>query len=136
MAGLNYFFCCMKKVGGEEPLKQRKVLFFFSLTFFVCFWFVSCLKDKASSEYVCDFHEVNFSENILPIMTANCTGSGCHDGSSYLGNFSKYEDIKIRADNGNLYLMVIEKRSMPPDKSLAETDIDLIRCWIEKGASE
>lgn len=75
---------------------------------------------------------VSFSEDIFPLMLANCAVTGCHDGSrspdlrSSVEIVTFAERIAERTSNG----------SMPPGgrPSLNQEDIDKIACWLEDGA--
>jgi len=76
---------------------------------------------------------VSFAQSIAPILTSNCTLPGCHvpeEGTSRqdLTNFTLVqqfaEEIKART----------QRREMPKEGSLTQSQIDLIACWVDGGA--
>ena len=67
---------------------------------------------------------------IAPIITANCSTSGCHDGS-IAPNLTTHSTVKA---NASKIKTMINDRSMPPNSTLESTDIELITCWINDGA--
>lgn len=96
---------------------------------------------------------VSFSQQVVPIFTANCTG--CHGGTAnlFLGSAQAYNSLvnvpaqtgacagTPRVTPGNsgqsaLYLRVSGTCSqrMPLGGSLTEPEITLIRQWIDQGA--
>ena len=73
----------------------------------------------------------SYSLLISPIMIANCSVSGCHDGTNSLPDFrilanvqANASQIKSRTQSGN----------MPAIGSLTQEEIDLIACWVDDGA--
>jgi hypothetical protein len=76
---------------------------------------------------------VSYSKQIVPVIAANCTISGCHcDGNSLC--FAEYETVKANA------LGIRDRtsaRAMPPSysgKSLTENEIKDIANWVYQGA--
>lgn len=96
--------------------------------------FVSCERNNLEKELIdCDRH-FTYRETIAPLFTQHCANPGCHDGSGTIGDFSRYEEIKTRVDNGKLKLFVYDLKIMPPDKTLSQEESKKIECWIEQGA--
>jgi hypothetical protein len=95
----------------------------------------------------CSPDTIYFKNDIYPIITSNCTMSGCHnatdkaDGIKLVDYNSIIKDGNIVAgdlDESKLYREIIET---DPDKrmplnlpALSSTDIDKIRKWILQGA--
>ena len=79
---------------------------------------------------------VSFASQIAPLVNTHCAISGCHVSGSPTGNFSMYDELKVRAENGKLRLFISELRTMPPDGSITEEQRELINCWIEQGAEQ
>lgn len=78
---------------------------------------------------------VSFENDILPVISS-CAGY-CHYYGSENGNMETYSDLKLVADNGQLWQKVVVDKSMPPSESASEFSSehrDLIACWIEQGA--
>jgi len=73
---------------------------------------------------------VSFDDTIKPIIESNCAISGCHNGSqepdlrSYAEIIRNKESIKTRTSD----------RSMPLGRTLTQTQIDAISCWVQQGA--
>jgi hypothetical protein len=73
-------------------------------------------------------------EDVMPVITANCAVSGCHDGKSGIPDWSDQSmvianaaNIKTRTGNG----------TMPPgDRSITDEEIQTIACWVDDGAED
>ncbi|WP_425390753.1 SprB repeat-containing protein [Ekhidna sp.] len=83
-----------------------------------------------TSESVNILTGVSYENSIKAIIETNCAISGCHNGSVSpdLRTFSTIQSsasrIKARTGNG----------SMPRGRTLTQTQIDLIACWVDDGA--
>ncbi|MFY0605305.1 MAG: hypothetical protein JXR10_01235 [Cyclobacteriaceae bacterium] len=73
---------------------------------------------------------VSLSTDIMPIITANCAVSGCHNGSRS-PNLSTANQVKNSASR---VLARTSNGTMPPGGSLSQAHIDLITCWVNDGA--
>jgi len=94
----------------------------------------SCRKDKIEPAGLdCSF-TVSYSGTIRPLVLGHCATTGCHVAGFQPGNFTLYQPLKDKADNGRLKLFVLELRNMPPNGSVTEEQRQLIGCWIEQGA--
>jgi SprB repeat len=71
----------------------------------------------------------SFSGTISSIISANCSTSGCHNGSRN-PNLSTYTGIH---NNGAAIVGAISG-NMPPGKRLTQDQINLITCWVNDGA--
>lgn len=96
---------------------------------------LSCTSDKGEIP-VCDTVNSSYSQSIVPIMQSSCAIPSCHDGSSYIGNFSDYTQIKYWVDNGFFRSKVIDTKTMPPTNRppLTVQEYNKIKCWLENGA--
>jgi len=71
-------------------------------------------------------------DEVMPIITANCAVSGCHDGNSGVISWADANNvianavnIKTRTGNG----------TMPPgDRTITDDEIQTIACWVDDGA--
>ena len=94
------------------------------------------------------FGQVDYSSEIQPIFTANCTG--CH-GNSGGFNLSSYSNLMSGSNNGavitpydhaaseiynRITLPESSDQDMPPSGMLTQNQIDLIAQWIDEGALE
>ena len=89
---------------------------------------------------------VNYSTEIQPIFTANC--SGCHIASTRNNlSLSNYANIMLgNSDNGpviiagdhtnSLLWQYVNSGTMPPSGELTSDQVNLIETWIDEGASE
>lgn len=84
---------------------------------------------------------IKFSEQVLPIFSANCTR--CHGGGQKVGgdtNFSDYNGIIKSITPGNAlnskaYQAITSTfKLMPPNNPLTANQRTLIRLWIDQGA--
>lgn len=86
--------------------------------------------------------ELSFRDDIQPILSGNCTMSGCHSHSGEsVFPLDSYDDVASRVKPGNargseLYKVVANRsdRLMPPSGPLADADIQRLYIWIEQGA--
>ena len=95
-----------------------------------------CAFDKIEMEpdpFDCK-ESVSYAEEINPIVQVHCSVNGCHVSGFVPGDFSTYEGLKPKAENGHLRLFVVELKLMPPNSSLSEDQRKLIECWINQGA--
>ncbi len=86
--------------------------------------------------------DTTYFNEILPLITANCAGSGCHDANTkadgvQLTDYTKIMSTgKVRAGKplqSKLYTE-INNGSMPPSGKLSQDIINKINNWITKGA--
>lgn len=99
----------------------------------------SCTKEQVATDPVC------FESDVQPIITTNCTGSGCHNSVDRVKgrDYSSYQGIirDVKAGdyhNSELYqVMVATFGVMPPSPNdrVSTSDIRTIALWIEQGAT-
>jgi uncharacterized membrane protein len=93
----------------------------------------------------CHPDSVYFVNQILPIISSNCTMSGCHDNITHADgvNLTSYTQIMkyVRAGDAadsKLYKVIIKTGSdrmpPPPMPALTATQKSLIQKWINQGA--
>jgi hypothetical protein len=92
-----------------------------------------------------DIPAVCFDTDILPVFTASCATTSCHDISAAGGlRLETYSGIMEGIVPGNsaeseLYQAVTSSRKenrMPPDHPLSTDTRMLLRIWIDQGAEE
>ncbi len=81
----------------------------------------------------------SFMNDIKPIVDATCALAGCHVANFNSGDFTDYDGLKEKVDNGSVNQRVLQDMDMPPSNTngpteLTEEEIRLIHCWIEIGA--
>lgn len=119
---------------------KKKWLILAGITGLTALLFQACRRESDLTNYPV----VSFNNEVLPIITGNCTQSGCHGtvgGEQFaLTNYNEVMGIVKAGDarKSDLY-RVITGRSfefMPPSPSdpLTEAQIRSIFVWIEQGA--
>jgi|SRR5436190_4462602 len=87
--------------------------------------------------------QVSFSGDLIPIFTANCALSGCHDGSSHdpaLTSDLAYDAIvqggfiDVAVPTNSILYGEVKSGSMPPTGALKASDVQKILDWIRNGA--
>ena len=84
-------------------------------------------------EVVCT---ISYKTDIEWIIDVACAQAGCHHNNSVNGDFTAYEGVKQKVDNGSLWFRVLVTRDMPPSITLDSTQLDVIKVWIEEGAKD
>jgi len=96
----------------------------------------------------CDSSKVYFKQQVLPVLISNCAMSGCHDDASHQDGviLTSYEKVMATADirpgrpaNSELYEVLVEsdpdkRMPRPPANPLPQSQVQLIKTWIEQGA--
>ena len=73
----------------------------------------------------------SLNNDVVPILQANCTLSGCHDGKSGLPDWN--DKSKVIA-NASLIKQKTQDGTMPKGSTLPAKDIQTIACWVDDGA--
>lgn len=90
--------------------------------------------DGESEEVEPNEDSITFNKDALPIFNKNCTV--CHKAGSGLPNWSNYAEAYAKRDR--IMDRVVIQRNMPPPGAvpLQESEIQLVKEWIEQGAPE
>ena len=101
----------------------------------------SCYYDNVEYLYPqdpdCDTTNVTFSNDVMPVISASCTG--CHSGSAPAGNIrlSNYDEIVSVANNGSLMGTIKHESGWSPmpknGNKLSDCKIQKIDRWILDG---
>ena len=76
-----------------------------------------------------------YTTDIRPIINASCAISGCHiPGGTGVGDFTSYEGVKLKVDQGSFRTRVLDQRNMPPGFALIGSDLQKIEIWLNDGA--
>lgn len=73
----------------------------------------------------------SLSGDIMPIIRKDCAISGCHNGSQSPRLISEEEVVK----NAIRIKSETQAGTMPRNRSLTDSEIDLIACWVDDGAT-
>jgi hypothetical protein len=71
---------------------------------------------------------ISYTNDILPLLTANCNFTGCHTSGSR--DFTTYDKVKAKRTNIKLRT---GNGTMPPSGALSQAQIALIACWVDGG---
>lgn len=75
---------------------------------------------------------VSFAGDLLPLIEAYCSISGCHDGSNGLADaLTSYAEVRPVADS---IIAQVARREMPIGITLTETEIAMFTRWLAQGA--
>ena len=119
-------------------------VFYLSLLLLIVFCYLqSCTSDKG--EVPQPIKTVLYQTDIKPIIQTYCYGQGtqqCHVTSGNMGapgDFTSYEGLKEKVDNGSVQARVINLKDMPPVYSegptaLSANDFESLRTWLNNGA--
>lgn len=96
------------------------------------------LYPKPDNKIACGDAPVTFSSDVSPIISSNCLQ--CHSQAANMGNviLEGYTQIKIYADNGQLYGVVSHSQGFSPMPKnmakLSDCNIAIIKKWIDSGS--
>jgi mono/diheme cytochrome c family protein len=74
-----------------------------------------------------------YTQHLKPVFDRYCTG--CHDGAAGIGpgDFTTYEGLKPRLDDGEVLEFVVIDKTMPQTGSMPQAARDSVNCWIRNG---
>lgn len=97
-----------------------------------------CTKESALSKTkLADSSTVSFcdtitlSQDIQPILTANCAISGCHQAGYAYGDFANYTGISAKVSK--FEQRVLTEKNMPPSAPLTTLEQQKLKCWLDAG---
>jgi hypothetical protein len=78
---------------------------------------------------------VSLANDIMPLLQAQCTFSGCHNGDNGSDrNWLQKEDVRAKAEN---IKSRTQSGSMPRSPGVLTPDqVDIIACWVDDGAKD
>lgn len=96
----------------------------------------ACQKKDEYANINCSQIPTSYSNDIKPIIAANCLNAGCHGQGSSNGYYGTYEGLSIRVKNGTLSERVLYRKDMPKNAAaLSVDDRRKIKCWLDNGAA-
>ncbi len=79
--------------------------------------------------------EVSYSAHVEPIINMSCATTACHTQGGFAnGNFDNYDGVKAKVDNGSFNQRVLVNKDMPPEGSLSDEELALLKAWLDDGA--
>lgn len=99
---------------------------------------ITSCRHREDEKTGCDLVFSSYTADISPIIATNCAIEGCHISGALMGDFTTYEGLKAKVDNGSFELRVLDMKIMPPATRppLTEPQLQRLRCWVERGAKE
>jgi hypothetical protein len=91
--------------------------------------FLSCTNDKFETD---PCFSISYEETIRPVVESKCAVTGCHVAGFLPGDFTRYEVLKQKAEEGKIQLMVFSLGIMPPVHKLTEEEKAQLQCWLTK----
>lgn len=107
----------------------------------ICIGFITILtvlqscKDK-KLEPECNGGAPTYDNGISAIINSKCTNSLCHGPGAAQAEFTTYAGMSLSISNGNFNKKVLEDQSMPKNDFLSQSQIDLVKCWVDNGYPE
>jgi mono/diheme cytochrome c family protein len=125
-----------------KQFNMKKILAFGFLALFLMY---SCKDDDATpdpqqQQALCDSINVDYENNIRPILQTNCATPYCHEGGAGGITLNTYNQVKEVAEGGKFLKAIKHQTGASPmpktgDK-LSDTEIEAIECWIQNGYKE
>jgi hypothetical protein len=108
--------------------------------------FAGCQKEYFPPVQLDESTPISFKSDVLPIFTASCLGSGCHDNGGVSPNLSEglaYLSLTeggmvdtLQPEKSVLYDRIKIKGDMPKSGKLPEIQIQKILLWIKQGTKD
>lgn len=101
----------------------------------------ACTSDKLPEPdpNACD-DQLSYTNGIKTIVDTYCAYSGCHVTGFLAGDFSSYQGMLSRLENGGIRERAIITMDMPEPGSnpenLTQEDFDDFKCWLDNGFPE
>jgi len=122
---------------------KRRIFLIFSVILIT--GLVGCYKDILSpgQDPNAPPQAVSFSGDLVPLFSANCAGSGCHDGSAHNPALTPDKAYNAIMSGGYTNTVVptssvlygeVKSGSMPPSGAIKQSDMQKILDWIRNGA--
>lgn len=100
-----------------------------------------CYYDKEELLYsgrntapACGNISAKFSSDVKSIMLSKCATAGCHDASGAAGGAVLLTYTQIAAKANRINQRCVIDKNMPTSGPLSNTEIAVVKCWIESGA--
>ena len=94
-------------------------------------------RDNGNGDVNCETDALSYTDDIKPIIDANCATAGCHAANTSRP-MGTYESVRDYALDGSLVtrinLPVSNPQSMPPTGPLDDCTIEKIEAWVNDGA--
>jgi uncharacterized membrane protein len=114
---------------------MKKLFFIGALSVFS---FVSCTYESIEpAKTVIPDSIISYSKTIQPLVTTQCSsGTGCHESGSQDGDYTTYDGLKEKAEDGTLQNRVVILKDMPQagtSYKLTDQERSYFAAWIKQG---
>ena len=96
---------------------------------------VSCTRDIVPEPEKCT-DRITWSDGVNDLLRKKCNTSGCHAGSSGVGNSRSIKHMEKVNNNGLFKQEVFVRKTMPKDGELTPQELELLKCWADNGFLE
>lgn len=98
----------------------------------------SCKWDHMDPIYNCSNVDATWTTGVAPIIASHCAIAGCHESGATMGDYTTYQGVKAKVDNGTFELRVFQLQVMPPasQPDLTEEEYAQLKCWFESGSPQ
>ena len=96
---------------------------------------LNCTADTVEPPEPC-LDVMSYNAGVREIIRNKCNFSGCHDGSSGVGNYNTYQGMNRILDNDAFRQEVVVARTMPKSGSLTAEEFKALKCWSENDYPE
>lgn len=96
------------------------------------FFLHGCVNHDISPKTACGQTEISFDLTIFPLIQQNCAINDCHGGNQ----FPDFREFSVVQENAQRIKQQVVNRTMPPDQSLTQAQIDSIVCWVDNGTPQ
>ena len=78
----------------------------------------------------------SYTNDVFPLILTKCAMQGCHTANFPFGDFTTFNDLRLKIENGKVQSLVFQYSLMPPQEKaqLTGEEKDVLRCWIKNGA--
>lgn len=98
----------------------------------------SCYNDNEEEIYGdldCNTADVSYTNHVGPIINSSCATTNCHvSGGSGPGDFTNFNELEAKINDGSFENRVIVQKTMPPNSELSDCDLQTIQAWLDAGA--
>jgi len=119
----------------------KKLLFLLFITILTTLMTSRCYYESEEHLFpslnACDTTNVTYAGTIVPILSSNCYT--CHSNNTYTISGFNYQDTTVllaQVRSGQIYRSITyQSHPMPPSSPISSCQIQVIKKWIDSGAS-
>jgi hypothetical protein len=82
----------------------------------------------------CDSIDATYSGKVQGIIASECAYSGCHEAGFGNGDFTTYNNLSTKLNNGTFNNKVFGSQAMPPAGFINPENKNILKCWYDNGA--